>query len=63
MPINYNDCWTYPKEEIDAKLKAIQDQIDAIISVPTYAQSDNGKALKVDGSGTKAVLVWGTDNT
>ncbi|MBO5681075.1 MAG: hypothetical protein J6T08_05105 [Lentisphaeria bacterium] len=63
MPINYQDCWTYPKEEIDAKLKAIQDQIDAIISVPTYAKTDNGKVLKVDGSGTNAVLVWGTDNT
>ena len=59
--MNFMDCWTYPKSEIDAKLKALEEKIDSVL--PEYAKTDNGKVLKVDGSGTDAKLVWGTDAT
>ena len=59
--MTFNDCWTYPKEEIDAKIKELEAKIDAVL--PAYAKTDNGKVLKVDGSGTTAVLKWSTDAT
>lgn len=61
MAINYNDCWGYPKEKIDAIVKELEDKIDNVL--PTFAKTDNGKVLKVDGTGDTAVLVWGTDAT
>lgn len=61
MVINYGDCWTYPKEEIDRKLAELDAKIAAVL--PTYAKTDNGKVLKVDGTGDTAVLEWATDAT
>ena len=58
---NYGDCWTYPLAEIDRKLKELEEKIDSVI--PEYETTDNGKVLKVDGTGTEAKLVWGTDAT
>lgn len=61
MAVNYNDCWTYPKEEIDAIVKDLEAKIAAVL--PAYEKTDNGKVLKVDGTGDTAVLEWSTDAT
>ena len=61
MAINYGDCWSYPKEKIDAIVKELETKINSVL--PAFKKTDNGKVLKVDGSGDTAVLVWGTDAT
>ena len=61
MAINYDSCWTYPKAKIDAMIKELEDKIDNVL--PEYAKTDNGKVLKVDGTGDEAVLEWATDAT
>lgn len=61
MSMTYNECWTYPKSKIDDMFKEMEEKINSVL--PTYAKTDNGKVLKVDGTGDEAVLVWGTDAT
>ncbi len=58
MAINYNDCWTYPKEKIDAMFNELDDKK---AELPPYTASDKNKVLKIknDGSG----LEWATDAT
>ena len=59
--ITYGDCWTYPRSKIDAMFKEVNDKIASVL--PEFDTTDNGKVLKVDGTGTKAKLEWATDAT
>lgn len=58
MAINYNDCWTYPKEEIDRMMAELEEKTTEL---PEWTASDKGKVLKVNAAGT--ALEWATDAT
>lgn len=55
MPMNYNDCWTYPKSKIDELLKALE--------LPTAPESNGTYVLTMTVSSGTATLTWESSNT
>ena len=56
--MTFNDCWTYPKEKIDAMFAELDTKK---AEIPAYTASDKGKVLKVNSDGDG--LEWATDAT
>lgn len=54
--MNYNDCWGYPKEEIDKIFKNVEEMVSSITAESLLPKMPSGKTTYLKSNGSK--LSW-----